>query len=443
MLSYRRIASGTAANGVSLVFAAIFNLATTPALILAWGPTGYGIWVMLTAIPTYFALSDLGFATAARNTMAMTIARGERARTISVFQSLIALHLAVFAIMLAVTGLVLVFLTVWSAEFAQQYGWSIALLSVLSCLLMFARVILSALLAAGHYAKGTLSYDIGAFVANMVILPGALLGADFTTCLLIQIACWLGILAALWRVLAQTVDWLRVGVGCASLSILRELLWPAVGSLAIPGALALNQQGAALIIGLTIGPAATAAFTAVRTATRLAIQAISVINRATVLELFVASARQNKPAVVRILWINVLSAAFLLTPIAILSFSFGPEIIGLWTGGAIVPASSFVVWMTIGMILHACWYFGTNLLMATNAHLSMVGVLLFTSVVTIALSWPAAHYFSLTGAAILLAAAEAACLLRFWFAARSAEMTLPSAALVELLRDAGRRARLM
>lgn len=435
MSSFTRIVSGTAANGISLVYATIFNLVTTPALIIAWGTTGYGIWLMLTAIPAYLALSDLGFSTAARSTMAMSIARGERERSIEVFQSLITLHLVAFVLIMIVTVLALGVLSTTSLGPAINEHWlSIALIAMLACLSMFSRVLLSAFLAAGHYAKGTLYHDTGAFIANMIILPIALFGGDVVLCIVVQIGCWIAIMACLWRLLATTIDWLPVGTGRARLSVLRELLRPAIGALAIPGAVAFSQQGVALIVGFVISPAATATLTTVRTATRMAIQAVSVVNRATILELSAAGARDDQVAVAKLLWVNVVSAVALLAPIVVAFVGFGPQIISLWTGGAIVPTELLVILMTLAMVFHACWYFGTNLLIATNAHLSMVGVLLVTALAVTALSWPAGHYAGLSGVAGLLALAEGVCAIRFWFAGGAAGMTLRKEGLMDLVR---------
>lgn len=440
MSIFARIVSGTAANSISLVYTTIFNLLTTPALIVAWGATGYGIWLMLTAIPAYLALSDLGFSTAARSTMAMSIARGERERSIEVFQSLITLHLVAFALIMVVTVLALGALSMTDLGVSiQEYGLSIALISFLACLLMFARVLLSAFLAAGHYATGTLYHDTGAFIANMIILPTALLGGDVVLCIVIQIVCWTAIIACLLRLLATTIDWLPVGTSQARLSVFQELFRPAIGALAIPGAVAFSQQGVALIVGFVISPAATATLTAVRTATRMAIQAVSVVNRATILELSAAGARHDQVAVAKLLWVNVVSAVALLAPIVVAFVGFGPQIISLWTGGAVVATELLVILMTLGMVFHACWFFGTNLLIATNAHLSMVGVLLVTALAVTVLSWPAAHYFGLPGVAMLLALAEAACLIRFWFAGEAAGMTLRKEGLVDLVRAVARR----
>ncbi|WP_448041507.1 lipopolysaccharide biosynthesis protein [Bradyrhizobium liaoningense] len=404
---------------MNLIYLAVVGLATTPGLIMAWGATNYGIWLMLTSIPVYLALSDLGFSTAATNAMAMAFAKGERERVKETFHSLIALNFAAFAVVMGLTLTALLgAATVSNNIILQQYGVVIVGLAAFSCLSMFSRVLLAGFRATEQYTKGTLVYDAGQFAGNIGIIPVALLGGKFEACVATWIFCRLITIALLWRMLNPLADYLTVGLQRARLAVLRDLLHPAVGSLAIPSALALNQQGVALIVGAVISPAATATLSSVRTATRLAVQAISAINRATVPELSAAGARRDQKAVARIVWINILAIVAVMLPTAVIFAAYGPRLVALWTGGVIVPTEEFVIVMTLGMLLHACWYFGTNLLMATNEHLPMVNTLLITSVASAVLSWPAATYWGLSGAAAVGAVAEAACLIRFLFAAR-------------------------
>lgn len=86
----------------------------------------------------------------------------------------------------------------------------------------------------------------------------------------------------------------------------------------------------------------------------MAIQTVSVVNWATILELSGGGARHDQVAVAKLLWVNVVSAVALLAPIVAAFVGFGPQIISLWTGGAIVPSEFLVILMTLGMVFHAC-----------------------------------------------------------------------------------------
>src|SRR5689334_17280580 len=84
----RRLIGGTAANALSITMSAILQLAAVPILTAAWGVSQYGVWLMLTTIPTYFALTDLGFIQAATADMTMHHARNQQDAVVRVFQSI-------------------------------------------------------------------------------------------------------------------------------------------------------------------------------------------------------------------------------------------------------------------------------------------------------------------------------------------------------------------
>src|ERR1700751_6172445 len=73
-----RLGRNLTAQAYSQVETLGIQLATIPLLIHAWGVSHYGVWLTLTAIPTYLAFSDFGFTFIAKNDMAARVARGDR-----------------------------------------------------------------------------------------------------------------------------------------------------------------------------------------------------------------------------------------------------------------------------------------------------------------------------------------------------------------------------
>ena len=61
------------------------------------------------------------------------------------------------------------------------------------------------------------------------------------------------------------------------------------------------------------------------------------------------------------------------------------------------------------MMLHCVWFFGTNLLSATNAHSRMTVGLLASAGITIALAQVFAHFWGLPGACAAVVVGEAIC----------------------------------
>lgn len=87
----RCIRNGFGANLYSQIVTVIVQLVGVPILLYSWGAQLYGEWLILSAIPAYLSMSDLGFSQSAGNDMTARVARNDRDGALSVFQSLGAL----------------------------------------------------------------------------------------------------------------------------------------------------------------------------------------------------------------------------------------------------------------------------------------------------------------------------------------------------------------
>ena len=82
-----RLLRGIAANGLGQAFAVIIQIVSVPVFIGFWGVDLYGEWLILSTIPAYLVMSDIGFASVAANEMTMRVSEGHRSRALTVFQS--------------------------------------------------------------------------------------------------------------------------------------------------------------------------------------------------------------------------------------------------------------------------------------------------------------------------------------------------------------------
>ena len=98
----RRLAGGVSGQAFSRVVNALYTVALVPILIRAWGLTGYGEWMALTAISSYFGLSNFGLVTTSANEIVMAIGAGDDARARRTFQMAVNLVLYIVLPLLAV-----------------------------------------------------------------------------------------------------------------------------------------------------------------------------------------------------------------------------------------------------------------------------------------------------------------------------------------------------
>lgn len=400
----RRVSSGAAANVLNLFYVTAITGLTVPVLIHAWGVPEYGTWLMLTAIPTYLSLSDFGFATAATNEIAMSTARGDLVRATSTLHSVWALNLVACAIIVIVSSMA--GFIMFAANFHREYAVVVPILAAFSAACLLSRVVLGAFRGGGRYATGTLLYDGLQFCEGLLSLLAAFLGLKFLGVAITLLAARAGSTLISYLVLRRTIPHLSLGVSKASLAQLRELLAPAFASMSIPIALALNMQGVAVVLGAIVSPTATAALSTTRTVSRVAVQIISALNRALIPELSAASARGDHGAREKILRLNRLVLMAVAVPAAIAFIVVGGPLVSLWTSGRIVPPFPTVTALGIAMALHCIWFFGTNMLSATNAHGRMAVGLLFASILTVGLAYIGGHIYGINGVAFSIALGE-------------------------------------
>jgi len=387
----------------------MLQILSVPVLVHLWGVPAYGEWLMITTIPTYFALSDLGFSDAATSDMTIAFARGERDRVVTTFQSVLLLALVIAAIALA-----LAIPLAFAAHAGAGSAWwranhlTLLLMVAYSAAALCSRIVLSAHRSTGHYASGTLIYDFLQALEGFSALAVALADRGFASAAAAYLAWRLINIIVMLVMLRRWEPWLSIGFARARRAELKRLLWPALGAMAIPTALSINIQGMILVAGAMISPVAAATLGPVRTLSRIAIQIVGVVNRSTMPEFSAAASRHDVHGLRRLLELNLLAILVVLLPGALLFGFFGSRLVARWTAESIVPSPKFVALMAAAMVFNGLWYFTSNLLLAVNAHARLSFVAAAASVVSIGLAIPLARNFGLNGLAFSILCAELA-----------------------------------
>jgi O-antigen/teichoic acid export membrane protein len=407
----RRLISGTMANSAGIAMNAVLQVLTVPLLVSAWGQDRFGLWIILTTIPTYFALTDLGFVQAATSDMTINYARGDKKAALATFQSIWLLFAGSSLIIMCAASSLFVAQAV-VAEAAQpwivQNAAVVVLLICYSALSLLSRVTVAGFRSTGNYAIGSLAYDSLVLLEGLAGLVAAYSGGDFIPVVLTFIAMRMASMVVLYAFLRRRVPWLRYGLEHASRAELKRLLGPALGAMAIPVALAINLQGVVLVIGAVLSPAAVALYTPVRTASRLIVQVVGVLNRATMPEIGRAAGENAEAAMKKLIRLNFLTVLCVLLPGGLAFALFGQDLVRLWSGGHIVPPRGFVAIMALATVLNGCWTFMGNILLATNSHGPVAKYLLFSAIASIPTVYACAASGGLLGAANAILVVEIA-----------------------------------
>jgi O-antigen/teichoic acid export membrane protein len=363
---------------------------------------------MLVTIPAYFALSDMGFTAAATSDMTMAHAKGLREQVCTTFQSIWALVVSCSVGLIALSSPLLLPREAMSAHLSwwPHEGSALFFMMVYSGGALCSRVVLAGFRSTGNYALGTIIYDAIQFLEGLAVLLAAYLGYGFAVCAIAYMVVRYLNLLVCYLVLRRVTPWMLLGFEKARKTEVKRLLKPALSALAIPTALALNLQGMVLIAGTVIGPVAAAMLGPVRTASRITIQLIGIINRATMPEFSSAVATGDKASLNRLLAINLRSVFFVLLPGAFLFGWFGDSLVGYWSGGKIRPDAVFVGLVAVSMFFHGLWFFASNLLVSINRHGRFGKLLLPVSIFAVGVTFPLSMNFGLLGLAIGIICSE-------------------------------------
>ena len=279
----RSVGPTLGANLLNQAVVALSQLLVIPLLIGLWGVAGFGTWLLLSAIPTYLAISDLGFTTSAKSDMSMRVVRGdvEGARvTVSSVAALLVLALGVIALVyipLAAMGDWVAWLNLSGTDNDTA---RIVLLLGLVQLGAYQAFLLSAsvLRAAGRPALEVMLSAAFRLLETLALVAAAWAGLGFVGAAI----AWAG-MRALTTVVLWILIYLRLPHLAPKLSLIhwprvRELLAPSLGFMLMPLANAISIQGTVLVLGAITGPAAVAIFTTIRVVTRLGISAAISLN---------------------------------------------------------------------------------------------------------------------------------------------------------------------
>jgi len=399
------------ANAYGQLITIIIQLASAPLFLHYWGVELYGEWLILSAIPAYLSLSDIGFASVAANDMTMRVARGDKNGALQVYQSIWIFISGMSVLVGGVIALIIYaapIVSIFSITHLSATQTQLILIALMLYVLfgLQSGVFSAAFRASGRYAYGTVLGNTVRLVEWFGSMVAVVLGGSVLSIALVTLAVRLLGLVIMWFVLRRHERWLSLGIKWASSQKIRELFKPAVAFMAFPLGLALCLQGMVLVIGMTLGSAAVVIFSAYRTLTRFLVQIITMLNQAVWPEISAAYGA-GKMDLVNQIHRKGSAVTFWITLAVVTTLGFiGEWIIGIWTRHAFEQNHTLLLLMLSTTFLNVLWQTSWVVLMATNKHEKIAVVFVASSVCSILISALIVPVFGINGAAVVLAFAE-------------------------------------
>lgn len=401
-----RLLNGVAADSISQLSQMFIRFAEVPLLLYFWGVHLFGEWLIITALPIYLAISDFGLTHVAARQVVMQVANGDKDEALATYQSS-----AVLVFLTSSVIALLFFLLVWLLpvrdifhidKIARGELLAIAvLLGIKIVATMQSGMLGSALQASGHYplffllmAGISLSeFLLLAITVSMgggpLMAAGAMLGAVV-----------LGMLVLHFMV-RRIAPWFHIGLGSFRFEIIRKLAKPALAALSFPASNVLNYQGARLIIGSVLGPAAVALFVPHRQLAGFVTRS-NVIGKSVVVELGQAYGA-NDMALFKKLSLQAFQLVLWVAMVAAIAIGVGAWFIfPLWTGGELRFDFLLFTLLLIVSIFEVLWRVAFYPASATNRHVHLAKVVLYTSIASLVFIYILSANYGLFGVSLAL-----------------------------------------
>jgi O-antigen/teichoic acid export membrane protein len=406
-----RLMRGFSATALSPVVTAVVQLVSVPVLLHAWGAAKYGDWLLLSAIPSYLTLSDLGFGNASGSDMSMRVAAGDRKGALETFQSS-----WVLVTITSFTALLLASVAVWRVPWQRWLRLTTTSnLNAAEIILVFCAYVIAAqqngvaesgYRCDGHFAAGafwnTMQRLCEAVAGTTVaVMDGSLLAVALTY---LGARCVGSLGYAL--LLRHKSPWLRYGVRHAKLTTIRKMVAPALGFIALPAGTALSLQGFTIVVGASMGPVAVVSFSTLRTLSRLTFQAVSVVTNALWPELSRAfgagnislARRLHRHACQASLGVSVLGGVLL--------WVFGPSIYHVWIRQKVpFDATCFHILLFVAAV-NSLWNTSSVISMSVNGHCRIAAIYVGAAIASLGIAWVLIPPLGEAGAALALLAAD-------------------------------------
>jgi O-antigen/teichoic acid export membrane protein len=366
----------------------LIQLGTVPLLISAWGNERYGVWLLLTAIPTYLALGDFGFTFVAKNDMVMRAAAHDRQGALVTYQSIFALLSAIvltFAVLLA-AGLLVAPLDKWfnlGRETAVTARIVLAAQFASVLLYQFFQLLLSGIRCSGRTAAETIIDASYRLVNAFAIAIAAFTGGDLRSAALIALATSVVSLIVTAKWLNRKTPWLRLGYNKAGLVRVRELAGPSFSYMLVPLSNAMLIQAPLIILGAATTPATVALFGVTRTVARLGMAVANMVNRAFTSAYSFAYGHGDLALFKKRMQVHALLAAGGTLLFLVAGLGFGPLGVTLLSGGRIEPVRVLVSIMIVAVVFEMLWTALFTPLSAVNRHRKIAVFLALFSVLGI------------------------------------------------------------
>ena len=402
MSGSRRFRAGALAGLLSQVLNVAGRLALVPLFLAAWGDVAYGEWLTLSAAVAYLSMIDLGVQNHVVNELCKAWTAGRRERYRQVLHTALKGSLVASVVVLGAVALALWLapLSTWLDVRVHSPDSTRGIAVLLACQVTIAvplGVLIGVYRTVGEYGRGVMVEN--ARTLGLLAGTGAVLaaGGDPIAVAAIQLAPLAATSVFVVLDLRRRHPEVPIGLSGFDLRVASSLIAPSLYFLVIQGALLCTLQGSTVAVQLLFGGAAVTLFCTLRTLANLVRQIANSLGNALwpqATELYVKGERQRLREIHRLAGKLTLAAT---ATAAVHLWLLGPEILRIWTDGAIDADPALLQSFVVLLVGQGMWSTSAVYLMAWGRQRAVAVPMLYASLAGLIAGVLAAQRFGLPG----------------------------------------------
>jgi O-antigen/teichoic acid export membrane protein len=402
----KRVVAAMGAGAFGQLVVIVIQVFSLPLFLHKWDTATYGTWLLLSAMPAYFSMTDVGMVATAGNRMTMAMGKGDTAEANKLFHSAVVFVAGMCALALLVTVPVLVLLPLEGSNVSDQRA-AVGAMIVGVLVGQFSGLCDAVYNATGRFALSVLLGNLirlgewAGYMAGLFIF-GTFFGVALSGLIVRLVGTMILALLSARDAKGITWHWRH-----ASVNELKSMAKPAASFMVMPLSNALSIQGITLLVGQAFGPATVALFNSYRTIARVAVQFTGVFSHALWNEFSFLFGRGGAPAVAPVYRRAFTIGLGISLLLSMALYFMSPFLLRIWSHNRIPFESTPMLLLLAYAAVGGCWHVPRVLMLSTNQHVGLVQWTLLSALAAIGLTYALKGSMGISGVCMAMLLSEA------------------------------------
>lgn len=380
MSVYKTIAKNYGANVFGLGVNFLNQLAMVPLFIVYWGVEKYADWIVITALSTFFAMSDLGLNRASNNEFVIKFQQRDFRTCLKLQTNAFLFIIVMYLIFVTISFIVYFFWgfkEVLGVTVFSESETSIAFILLLTDVFinMYGRVYHGVFRASSRTHVAIIADNVIKFSNLLIIFSCVFFGVDLVPMLTLYL------LPTVIGVLFKYIYTRKLFISSLSISnydfkIFTDLIKPSLAFMVFPLGFAISNQGMIFVVNSLLGASVLVAFTTTRTLVNFLRQLTNMLSTAINPEICAAYGRKDYRTIVSVYYRSLIITFITSAVTVVILILIGEYVYLEWTKNQIAFNNYFFNGMLFVLLVSSLWGLSSVIPLATNTHVKFTSAFL-------------------------------------------------------------------